>query len=185
MPNAPSQPRSRLTPAEFAARFHACSRTLWCIAAGVLGDRHHAEDILQEAALTALEKLDSFRPESNFVAWMGQTVRFIALNHRRKHERRQQMLRARGRELQVVNSASHEPVMGFDAKVLDALQDLGETPRTCLLLKTVVELEYAEIAELLEIPAGTAMSHVSRARARMQQLLAEPEPKKMAVRRGR
>ncbi|MEM6997175.1 MAG: sigma factor-like helix-turn-helix DNA-binding protein, partial [Myxococcota bacterium] len=58
-------------------------------------------------------------------------------------------------------------------ELADALQTLGETPRTCLLLKTVLELEYSEIADVLGIPAGTAMSHVSRARAKLKKHLGD------------
>lgn len=148
---------------------------LWCVAAGVLGERSQADDVLQEAALTALGKLETFREGSSFVAWMGQYVRFVALNHRRKQARRQRSLSTRPPMSSEDRSPPHPGDELFDANVLRALQTLGETQRTCLLLKTVVELEYAEIAQMLEIPAGTAMSHVSRARAKMQALLQETD----------
>lgn len=171
-----------LTPAAFAARFRESSRVLWCVAAGVLGDRSHADDVLQEAAVAALGKLGDFRPGTSFVAWMSQYVRFVALNHRRKQERRQRALDTNRSATAQLHG--HSPTDGsdvFDASVRRALDELGETPRICLLLKTVIELEYSEIAELLEIPAGTAMSHVSRARAKMQQILQEPQ---LALRTG-
>ena len=173
MPNRESPP-GELTPAEFAAGFRESSRVLWCVAAGVLGDRAQAEDVLQEAAVTALNKLDTFRPGSSFVAWMSQTVRYVALNHRRKRERRRQALQREGRD-PLRGEADRIPDPGFDDAVQQALDTLPETARTCLLLKTVMELEYSEIADVLGIPAGTAMSHVSRARSRMAKLLAAPE----------
>jgi RNA polymerase sigma-70 factor, ECF subfamily len=176
MSEPPSSQSEALTPALFAAHFRESSRVLWCIAAGVLQDRGQAEDVLQEAAMTALSKLDSFRPGSSFVAWMSQFVRYVALNQRRKVDRRARALQAEGAN--PLSNAPAEPRTGadtFDANVMRALGSLGETARTCLLLKTVLELDYAEIADLLQIPPGTAMSHVSRARAKMQQLLAEPE----------
>ncbi len=176
--------RGELTPAAFAVKFRESSRVLWCVAAGVLGDRSHAEDVLQEAALAALSKLGGFRPGTSFVAWMSQYVRFVALNHRRKQERRRQRLAADRSAAELARDHSAPPTASgdmFDASVQRALEELGETPRICLLLKTVVELEYAEIAELLEIPAGTAMSHVSRARTKMQRLLQEPQ---LALRTG-
>jgi len=73
-----------LTPAAFAERFEGASRTLWCIAAAVVGDRSAAEDVLQEAAVIALGKLEQFDPETNFLAWMARIVRFVALNHGRR-----------------------------------------------------------------------------------------------------
>jgi len=175
MPNRDSPPGA-LTPAEFAAGFRESSRVLWCVAAGVLGDRAQAEDVLQEAAVTALNKLDTFRPGTSFVAWMSQTVRFVALNHRRKRERRRQALQREGRDPLRDRADAMPTDAGFDDAVQQALDTLPETARTCLLLKTVMELEYAEIADVLGIPAGTAMSHVSRARSRMAKLLAQPRP---------
>ncbi|MGH1340837.1 MAG: RNA polymerase sigma factor [Nannocystales bacterium] len=164
-----------LTPARFATLFRASSRVLWCVAVGVVGDRAQGEDIVQEAALLALGKLDTFRPGSSFPAWMGQYVRYLALNQRRKSHRRQRALDADGSSLIPQPPAPpQDPQALFDRNVARALSSLSESQRTCLLLKTVVELEYGEIAELLEIPSGTAMSHVSRARAKMRSLL-EPE----------
>lgn len=170
-----------LTPSGFATQFRASSRVLWCVAVGVIGNRDQGEDIVQEAALLALGKLDTFRPGSSFAAWMGQYVRFVALNHRRKALRRRRALDAEGANLAPAATMPSEPATLFDRNVADALQSLSEAQRTCLLLKTVVELEYAEIATLLDMPAGTAMSHVSRARAKMRRQLqadTQPQPEK-------
>ena len=123
----------------------------------------------------ALGKLDSFRPGTSFAAWMGQYVRYVALNHLRRTQRRRRALDAQGDRLAPTPPGAPRETL-FDRNVARALGQLSEAQRTCLLLKTVVELEYAEIATLLEIPAGTAMSHVSRARAKMRRLLqAQPQ----------
>jgi len=172
-----------LTPARFATLFRETSGVLWCVAVGVVGDRDLGEDILQEAALLALGKLDTFRPGTSFGAWMGQFVRYLALNQRRKRERRRRALDAEGPVPISTASQPLGPHSLFDRNVARALAELSEAQRTCLLLKTIVELEYAEIGALLDIPPGTAMSHVSRGRAKMRRLLeAEPElPTKEAL----
>lgn len=59
----------------------------------------------------------------------------------------------------------------FDDAVVAALDQLGDTARACLLLRTVMDLDYREIGEILGIPEGTAMSHVHRARSRMRRTL--------------
>lgn len=160
----PQHPDS-LSAAIFAVCFRHCAPRLWCIAAAVLGERTHADDVVQEAAMIGLGKLDSFAPRSSFAAWMGQIVRFVALNHRRKIERHAQ--NETSRDLEVAAPMSTDEAR-FDAATTAALGELSEVARMCLLLKTVLELDYAEIAETLEIPAGTAMSHVHRARAQMR-----------------
>lgn len=174
MRDDPTHPGS-LTAAVFADCFRHCTPTLWCIAAAVLGERTHAEDVLQEAAMTGLAKLGTFAPRTSFAAWMGQIVRFTALNHRRKLERR-----AHNETTSVaadMPAPSPSTDTGFDAQTMAALDTLSETARACLLLKTVLELDYAEIAEVLAIPAGTAMSHVHRARGHLRTLLADDASK--------
>lgn len=59
----------------------------------------------------------------------------------------------------------------FDDSLTRALGELGEMARACLLLRTIVELTYAEIAEVLGIPEGTAMSHVHRSRRTLREVL--------------
>src|SRR5262249_54943115 len=77
-------PGAPLSRDDFVVRLQASRRTLWCIAAAVLGGRSHADDVLQEAAVVALSKLDQFNPATSFTAWMGQIVRFVALNESRR-----------------------------------------------------------------------------------------------------
>ena len=61
-----------------------------------------------------------------------------------------------------------------------ALQTLSDEARCCLLLKVVQQLSYAEIAVLLQIPAGTAMSHVHRAKKALRECMTQS----MAVQSG-
>ena len=77
-----------LTAEEFAALFQREARVLWTIAAAVLGDASEADDVLQEAALMALGKLDRFERDTHFTAWMGRFVRNVAINSVRKRARR-------------------------------------------------------------------------------------------------
>jgi RNA polymerase sigma-70 factor (ECF subfamily) len=163
------------------------SRVLWCAAVGVVGDRTLAQDIVQQAAVVGLQRLDQFDPSTSFVAWMIQIVRNIALNEGRKRGRRRTgsldpsaldsgpaarsadgsesawMLTGRG---QVADGA--EP---FDDELMQALGQLDETPRGCLLLRVVLDMPYRDISLAMNIPEGTAASHVHRARAAMRRSL--------------
>ncbi len=182
---------STLTDDEFAARFNDAARVLWTIAAGVLGNSADADDVLQEACVMALTKLDQYRPGTHFTAWMGQFVRNVALNHARKRHRRATIVAAPevfadveardargatgagGSELPI--DARGELVLdqaAFDDEVLVALRGLSTVQRSCLLLRSVLDLSYREIAQALELPEGTAMSHVHRARTFLRERLA-------------
>ena len=204
---------SALTADEFATHFQGVARSLWAVAAGILGDRTEAEDVLQEACMMALTKLDQFERGSNFGAWMGRFVRFVALNQGRKDQRRATRPTDPGELLDVARAgvpaawtgaapgvagagAEHAPseldplaalnvrrlpvdehgalladAGHFDDELMRGLRELAPIARACLLLKTVVELDYREIAALLEIPEGTAMSHVHRSRGLLRERL--------------
>ncbi|MEE8169462.1 MAG: RNA polymerase sigma factor [Phycisphaerae bacterium] len=184
---------------QFAEEFARCFRILWFIAVGILRDPALAEDAVQDAALIALDKLDAFEPGTNFTAWMGRMVRNVALNNARKEHRRQaspldvmeqgevaaagrlptqpRLLDDRGRLV------SDQQV--FDDRVVAALDGVGDMARACLLLRTVEGLDYAEIARVLDIPQGTAMSHVHRARTLLRKTLGGTIGSTEPERRGR
>jgi RNA polymerase sigma-70 factor (ECF subfamily) len=182
--NAGGAPAARLDPEAFAREFQQGFRALWCIAAGVLGDRGRAADVVQDAAIIALRKLDDFQPGTSFLAWMGRIVRFTAINERRKTVRHRTTPAepatleraggaARGEEALISRAVDDhgEVVAGteaFDDRVLRALGELTDQARACLLLRTVMDMPYKEISQALDIPEGTAMSHVHRARRSMR-----------------
>jgi RNA polymerase sigma-70 factor (ECF subfamily) len=158
---------------EFAARLQADRRRLWTIAAAILGSPHDADDVVQEASVIAMEKLEQFRRGTSFAAWMGQIVRYVALNQRRK--------RGRDRSVRLdpeglaPAGCRPGPDAEFNSAVLDAVGDLDEMARTCLLLRIVCDMSYREIASSLDIPEGTAMSHVHRSRKALRERLANWE----------
>lgn len=159
----------RMAPADFAAAFAMHWRTLWSIAAAVMNDRVGAEDAVQEAALIAMEKLDRFDADSNFVAWMGSIVRYTALNHARRSGRDTTATRVEDANpsARPLTSASDQ----IDPRFASALDVLDPIARACLVLRTMNGLSYREISVALEIPEGTAMSHVHRSRATLRHLL--------------
>lgn len=172
---------------EFAARLKDSYRVLWIIAVGILRDSDLAEDAVQEAAIIGLQKREQFTQGTSFTAWMGQMVRNVSLNAFRKEKRRRTTsIDAEGMadELRGRNPGPPALTIGkdgmlptdqrhFDDRVMKALAQLGETARTCLLLRTIEGMEYSEISRLLSIPEGTAMSHVHRTRAYLREQLTD------------
>ena len=181
-----------LSPAEFAALFEQSFRVLWFIALGFIHDRNLAEDVVQEAAIIALGKLDQFQRDTNFVAWMGQTVRYTALNLARRNRRHLNaaidpvLLEADSAASPRTNAPAPPPLRltaqvamprdqpAFDDRIVRALDSINETARACLLLRTIEGMEYRDIARTLDIAEGTAMSHVHRARAALRERLVTP-----------
>jgi RNA polymerase sigma-70 factor, ECF subfamily len=171
---------------EFAAQYRLVYPRLKLIAVAITCDAAQAEDIVQEAVLIAVSKIGQFRVGSNFSAWLAAIVRRCALNHRRKIRNRktfatdpsslalEEAPSAPSAAISPVNSAGQIlPLQAsFDDELLRALNGLTEDARCCLLLRVVQQHSYAEIAEMLEIPEGTAMSHVHRSKATLRKQLA-------------
>lgn len=180
---------TRLTAESFAARFQDSWRILWCAAVGVVRDRNQAQDIVQQAAIVGLQNLDDFDARTNFVSWMARIVKNIALNEARKSMRRRTSaidssaldahadpLAATPRRTVSANGSVLPDQDAFDDTVLAALDELDDTARSCLLMRVVLDLPYAQIARVLDIPEGTAASHVHRARGLVRDRLADSRP---------
>lgn len=177
-----AQQRSLLSREEFGRLFSACRQALWVIAAAILSDREHASDIVQEAAITAYAKRDEFTPGTSFEHWVGQIVRFTALNELRKRRTRREKTsdfagdvreESRPEESGGVGRFGQlmESTEAFDDATKRALRQLEEIPRACLLLRTVLDMPYSEISRTLGIPEATAMTNVHRSRQRMRAAL--------------
>jgi RNA polymerase sigma-70 factor (ECF subfamily) len=160
---------------EFAIQFQGIYRRLWLVASGIVGDRAEAEDIVQEAAMVAFRKLDDFRAGTNFPAWLTAIVKHCAANHRRKSSgRRTFATDPKSLDQHVepcpvdgtvdVTRGALEFSSDFDDEMSRVLNLLSSDARCCLLLRVVDGLTYAEISSLLDIPEGTAMSHVHRSK---------------------
>ncbi len=192
----PTAPTSEpLTPETFGDRYRRSYQVLWLVAAGIVRNRTQADDIVQEAAMIACRKLDQFDPASSFNAWMGQIVRFVAFNHVRKGRRRNtspsdphtlDAATAAPESAGLPQEGLHRSPLSaggslrtdqqdFDDRTVAALNALGETARACLLLRVVGQLEYREIARIMDVPEGTAMSHVHRSRQQLRERLGSPE----------
>lgn len=184
-------PKASLSVEEFAERYESAYSTLWCIAAGVTNSRALADDVCQDAAVIGLQKIDSFSAGTSFTAWMGQVVRHVARNHARKAARRSGPTLDESTDMPAAHKSAGYEVdeetvdpsgrlspeqEAFNDEVTRALAHLEESARACLLLRIVLGKTYAEIAETLDIPEGTAMSHVHRARRKLRSMLSEGDP---------
>lgn len=171
---------------ELVAQYRVAYPRLATIAAAIVGDQTQAEDIVQEAAIIAMEKISDFQVGSNIGAWLAEIVRRCALNYRRKTQNRKTF----AADPSTMMHLAQDPAGGmarlpivegtgelladqsaFDDEVLTALKRLSPDARCCLLLRTIQKLSYADIAEIMHIPEGTAMSHVHRSKNEMRNRL--------------
>lgn len=157
-----------VSPGEFAAMYIDAFPKLCSVAAKEVG-RSSAEDVVQQAAMLCIERLGTFEPGTDGVAWMSAFVRLTAKNYRRSEHRRQRRDRAdrSSRDRAPAGPAQPDGRL-FSSEMRHILRNAIETlehyQRVCLVLKVVMGHSYADIATILGIPEATARSHAHRAR---------------------
>jgi RNA polymerase sigma-70 factor (ECF subfamily) len=135
-----------------------------------------AEDLVQETISKALRAFDTFQPGTNFKAWAFRILRNtfltsrigIAASHTVFLEDTPAAL-----DTPDTNPTPEATLIRLDnqAALHTALEQLPPQLREPLLLCDVEELKYKDIALILDIPIGTVMSRISRARTTLRQLL--------------
>ena len=144
-----------------------------------------AEDLVQEVYLRAYRGFGGFQQGTNLKAWMFRILTNTYINSYRAKQRRPEQTeldevedlylykRLGGLEAAALSRSAEDELMDTfsDAEVKAAVEDLPEIFRMAVLLADVEGFSYKEIAEILEIPIGTVMSRLSRARASLKNLL--------------
>jgi RNA polymerase sigma-70 factor (ECF subfamily) len=140
---------------------------LWRFALRLAGDRHEAEDLVQRACLRALERQHQLKPGTSTLSWLFSIVHSVWLN-----EIRARKIRSRGciqwtEELANTladPSASDPETSVLHQQIVNAVERLPDAQRTVMLLVAAEGLSYREAANVLEVPIGTVMSRLARAR---------------------
>jgi RNA polymerase sigma-70 factor (ECF subfamily) len=159
---------------EFEALLRPHLDALYYAALDLSGNAADAEDLVQEAALKGLRRLDSFQPETDFRAWMVKIVAntYIDLYRRRRFERP-----ASGEEIVEAAAVPEPDLRPADLEFLlrgdieRALARLPEEQRAAVVLVDVNGLTNQEAAEALGWPLGTVNSRVYRGRAQLKSIL--------------
>ena len=145
----------------------------YVLARGLTGNRTDAEDIVQEASLSAFRAIASFA-NGNARHWVLTIVRHCGYQWLRKN-RRSALVHVRSLEtVEEENAEAHdgnaktpetELIAKADAEQLTAaIDDIPEPFRETLILRVKHDLNYREIAEAMRVPVGTVMSRLARAR---------------------
>jgi RNA polymerase sigma-70 factor (ECF subfamily) len=137
------------------------------------GSAADAEDLTQETFGKALARLPQLRDPDRARGWLFRILRNAYL-HRARDERRHRMvpLDSVG---DLADDAADDPAPEVDpARLQEALNDLDESFRTPVILFYFEEFSYREIAEQMDLPIGTVMSRLARAKAYLRGRLAPP-----------
>lgn len=143
-------------------------------------NRTEAEDLVQETYVRALEAAGRLRANSNIKGWLFTILRNLWLNELRKRRSSPTFVEVDGDDgsadtLAGNHKDAHEIFVSSEhaVAVQSAINDLPWEFREILILREFQELSYQEIASVLGCPAGTVMSRLGRARAKLRTLLQE------------
>lgn len=142
------------------------------VAFRLLGQREDAEDLVQEAFLVALERIDSFQPGRPFAPWFFRILTNRGLNARKSRSLRQMEAipadaPARGESPERAAERSE-----LRERLRAVLDGLPERQRTIVQLFELEGFSSAEIAEILELSDGTVRWHLHHARKVLREALA-------------
>jgi RNA polymerase sigma-70 factor, ECF subfamily len=136
------------------------------------GTSADAEDLTQETFSKALARISQLREPERARSWLFRILRNGYL-HRVRDEKRHRVI-----SLAAVGDVAEQPpeeLPDIDpARLQQALNELDETFRTPIILFYFEEFSYKEIAEQLDLPIGTVMSRLARAKAHLKSLLLLP-----------
>ena len=158
-----------LTIAEFNGMVADHGPAMYRLAYRLVGDRHEAEDLVQDAFRSAWKSRNRFHSDGGSRAWLASILRRRVADHWRRP--RPPSLVADDQRLEVELPAADPCRDELTDEMQYALNQLPAELKETLILVVVAELTHQEASEMLGVPLGTVLSRVSRARSRLREHL--------------
>ncbi|HET7085839.1 MAG TPA: RNA polymerase sigma factor [Rhizomicrobium sp.] len=139
-------------------------------AMALAGNAALADDLVQDCIERALGQQAQLREPERLAGWLRRILYHLYIDEIRRNRRR-------GREQDITELADHvelsapAPDNSATREFIEAVNRLSAEHRQILLLVSLEELSYREISEELDIPMGTVMSRLARARERLRALM--------------
>jgi RNA polymerase sigma-70 factor (ECF subfamily) len=155
------------------------TRRVYAVCYRFIGKDGEAQDLTQEVFMRVFRTLKSFRAgEGSFLVWLNRLTRNLLIDH----YRRSRLERATDsiedqlpvlEEKAALTGRTDGMLAGREASEIlqAALQKLSPDLRETVILRDIEELEYREIAEVLNVPEGTVKSRLNRGRAELSRIL--------------
>ncbi|SPB13798.1 DNA-directed RNA polymerase sigma-70 factor [Caballeronia novacaledonica] len=153
---------------------------LWAFALRLSGDQHDAEDLVQRACVRGLERAHQLQPDTAPLSWMYAIVHSTWINELRARSVRKRASFEWDDDFlenlpDPVDKSPETQLM--QGQIVEAIERLPEAQRVVMLLVAVEGLTYQQAADVLDIPIGTVMSRLSRARQSIGAMFGEETSK--------
>ena len=140
----------------------------------LIGDRHGAADVVQEAFIKAFVNLKGFNARRKFSSWIYRIVHNEAINYIKKNKKTVSLESKKGL---VENLSNNEDIEAdFEKKevrkkVRKCLEDLPIKYRESLVLHFLQDRSYEEISDILRMPMGTIGTRISRGKKMLKRII--------------
>lgn len=147
-------------------------KAMYNVAFRILRDEFEAEDMMQEAFLTAFTKLDTFKAEVTFGAWLKRIVINKSLTQLKKNNRYEEV------KLDVIpNYEIVEEKIDYSSlkvsSVVDKINSLKQNYQIILTLNLIEGYDYEEISEIMGYTNENVRTTISRAKKKLKKVLLE------------
>ena len=150
--------------------YKSYNKSMYNVGYRIVNDAEEAQDVLQDAFISAFNNLRHYRGDATFGAWLKRIVVNKALNHLKKKK----MERFPDDDRWDVKEESGDDFQDFPftvEKVKNAIQQLPEGYRVVLSLYLLEGYDHAEIAEILAISESTSKSQFNRSKKKLRAIL--------------
>lgn len=143
-------------------RIHAVCRR-------ITGSAAEADDACQEALIKIVRSLPRFDGRSAFSTWAYRVATNASLDELRRRKRRPSLHAVSDDQPEVVDEVASRQTGRIDDQLAidEALDTLSDDFRVVVVLRDVIDLDYGDIADLLDLPLGTVKSRIARGRAQL------------------
>jgi RNA polymerase sigma factor (sigma-70 family) len=150
------------------------SKAMFNVSMRITNDYAEAEDVLQEAFLSAFRNMHHYKGEASFGSWLKKIVINAAINAVRK--RRSELVPMDERMVaEVPDEVTEDDSEWQVEQVRRAIQKLPDGYRVVLSLYLLEGYDHAEIGEIMGITESTSKSQYSRAKKKLMEIMREPQ----------
>ncbi|UII26687.1 RNA polymerase sigma factor [Fulvivirga maritima] len=149
------------------------SKAMFNVCLRMVNDRNDAEDVLQDAFVSAFNGLSGYKGDSTFGAWLKRIVINKSINFIQKRKLEFDELDS-DKEYEVEEKGGQSDAINYQVDLIkEAMRKLPDGYRVVFSLYLLEGYDHSEISDILKISESTSKSQLNRAKAKLKQILSE------------